>query len=98
MGDKNKKESVMRVLKNLAIAIVAVGTVAVGATAADARPWHRHHHHHGGGWVGPAIIGGLALGAVAATAPGYSYYGGACERQVVGYRPSGRPIVRTVCY
>jgi hypothetical protein len=40
----------------------------------------------------------LALGAVAATAPGYSYYGGACERQVVGYRPSGRPIVRTVCY
>jgi hypothetical protein len=41
------------------------------ATTADARPWHRHHHHHhhrGGGWVGPAIIGGLALGALA-TAP-----------------------------
>jgi len=56
--------------------------------------WHR-----GGGWVGPAIVGGLALGALAA-APrygyGYGYYD--CPRQVVGYTAWGRPIVRRVCY
>jgi hypothetical protein len=89
----------MRALNKLAMAIAAVGTIAVSASVANARPWHRHHHHHHrGGWVGPAIVGGLALGAMAATAPrAYGYYGG-CERHVVGYRPSGRPIVRTVCY
>jgi len=90
----------MRSLNKLTILAAVVGTVGMVATTADARPWHRHHHHHhhrGGGWVGPAIIGGLALGALA-TAPRYYGAYGACERQVVGYTPSGRPVVRTVCY
>lgn len=85
--------------KKFAIVTAAVGTLGMAATAADARPWHRYHHS-GGGWVGPAIVGGLALGALA-TGPRYGYGAyayGDCERQVVGYRPSGRPIVRTVCY
>ena len=43
---------------------------AVSATATPAAAWHRHHG--GWGWGGPAIaggvIGGLALGAMAASA------------------------------
>jgi len=92
----------MRILKKAAIATLAISTIAVGSlsatSSADARGWHR-----GGGWVGPAIVGGLALGALAA-APAYGYgygydygyYG--CPRRVVGYTPWGRPIVRRVCY
>ena len=83
--------------RKLGIAALAITTV-IGAIAAapdaDARYWHR-----GGGWVGPAVVGGLALGALAA-APyaygGYGYYG--CPRRVIGYTEWGRPIVRRVCY
>ena len=62
---------------------------------------------HGGGWVGPAIVGGLALGALAAAprygygyGPSYAYGPGyyGCPRRVVGYTEWGRPIVRRVCY
>jgi len=89
-------------LKKLGMATLAVATLAGGMLAstssAEAR-WYRH-----GGWVGPAVVGGLALGALAATAPrpyyGYGYYGGGydCPREVVGYTAWGRPIVRRVCY
>jgi hypothetical protein len=87
----------MRPLKKLALAVLAVSTVAVTTlattSAADARRWHR-----GGGWVGPAIVGGLALGALSAPRYGYGYGYYGCERQVVGYNAYGRPIVRRVCY
>ena len=95
------------VLKKVGIAALA-GVSIVGATLAASEPaearWRGHHHHrHGGwGWGGPALLGGLALGTALAARPAYGFYGGGChlERQVVGYRPSGRPVVRTVrvCY
>lgn len=81
--------------KTLGIAAVAVATL-IGAVAtapdADARRWG----HRGGGWIGPAVVGGLALGAIA-TAP-YAYGAYNCPRQIVGYNQWGRPIVRRVCY
>jgi hypothetical protein len=90
----------MRLLKNLGMTALVISTVVAGSlsttSSAEAHRWHR-----GGGWVGPAIVGGLAFGALAA-APrygygyGYGYYG--CPRQVVGYTAWGRPIVRRVCY
>ena len=89
-------------LKKLGMATLTVATLAGGmaasTTSAEARWGHR------GGWVGPAVVGGLALGAfAAATAPRYGYgygYGGyyGCPREVVGYTAWGRPIVRRVCY
>jgi hypothetical protein len=92
-------------LKKIGMAALAATTLAgatlAGTSSAEARWSHR------GGWVGPAVVGGLALGAfAAATAPRYGYgpygyYGGdyyGCPRQVVGYNPWGRPIVRRVCY
>ena len=93
--------------KKLGIAALA-GITVVGASLASADPaearWrgHRHHHHGGGwGWGGPALVGGLALGTALGAGSAYAY-GGGCPlvRQVVGYRPSGRPIVRWVrsCY
>ena len=91
--------------RKLGIAALAITTV-VGAIAAapdaDARYWRR-----GGGWVGPAVVGGLALGALAASPYAYGGYGAygaygggyyGCPRRVVGYTEWGRPIVRRVCY
>ena len=92
-------------LKKSGMAVLAAATVAVGSLAAPSTAEARH-----GGWVGPAIVGGLALGAFAAATaprygyaygPGYGYYGGGyygCPRRVVGYTDYGRPIVRRVCY
>jgi hypothetical protein len=56
---------------------------------------HHHHHHHHGGWIGPGIVGGLALGAIA-TQQSYAY-GPRCwtERQIVVDR-RGREFVRPV--
>jgi hypothetical protein len=100
-------------LKKLGIASVA-GLSLIGATlatsgAADARPFH--HGWRGGGWGGPAFVGGLALGALAASGPYYGYgygydpgyyayddgyYGGDCVlRQRVVHGPYG-PVVRHV--
>jgi hypothetical protein len=88
--------------KKLVIAAVA-GASLLGAALASADPaearW-RGHHRGGWGWGGPALVGGLALGT-AIGAGSYAYAGGCpLVRQVVGYRPSGRPIVRWVrsCY
>ena len=108
----------MRALvKKVGIAALA-GVSVIGATLASADPaearWRGHHHHHRGGWGwgGPALIGGLALGAaLAAPRYGYGYgypayaavsYGGDCfvRRRVVGYTAYGNPIIRArrVCY
>lgn len=92
-------------LRTSALAGLAAATIAAGSVAASSAAEARH-----GGWVGPAIVGGIALGALAAaTAPGYGYaygpgyygYGPAyygCPRRVVGYTYYGRPTVRRVCY
>lgn len=89
-------------------ALSLVGATLAASSTAEARYYGRGW---GGGWAGPAIVGGLALGALAASSPyyyggyggygGYGYYGGGCIRnRVVGYTPYGRPIVRpvSVCY
>jgi hypothetical protein len=87
-------------------AISLLGTTLAFSSTAEARYYHRGW---GGGWAGPAIAGGLALGALAASRPyygGYGAYGGYYDdgcylrRRVVGYTRSGRPIVRAVraCY
>ena len=58
-------------MATLAAATIAGSTVAMTGTAdAQRRHYHGHHHHGGGGgaWVAPAIVGGLALGALAASA------------------------------
>ncbi len=61
------------------------------ATSSDAEA--RWRGGRGGwGWAGPAIVGGLALGAIAASRPyayGYGYpaygYDGCIRNRVVGY-------------
>src|SRR5882757_8295647 len=103
----------MRLLfKKVGIAALAalslVGATLAASSTAEARYYGRGW---GGGWAGPAIVGGLALGALAASRPyyyggyggygGYGYYGDGCIRnRVVGYTSYGRPIVRpvNVCY
>ncbi|HWL31712.1 MAG TPA: hypothetical protein VNQ50_06220 [Xanthobacteraceae bacterium] len=95
-----------------ALAALTIGgaTIATSSTA-EAR-WRGGGWGYRGGWVGPAVVGGLALGALAASRPVYGYgygypaygyygggyYGGGCtlRRRVVGYNPWGRPIVRAV--
>src|SRR5688500_9018164 len=88
-------------------AVTIAGSLAASSISADAAPrghgfgrhhghggHHGYHHrHHGRAWVGPAIIGGLALGALAA-AP---YYGPRCwvEPQRVLNR-WGHVVVRNV--
>ena len=102
--------SVFRKLGMAALAGMSIiGATLVSADPAEAR-W-RGHYGGGWGWGGPALIGGLALGAALAAPrygygygyPAYSgYYGGDCfvRRQVVGYTAYGNPIVRArqVCY
>src|SRR5258707_1226240 len=96
-------------LKNIGVAALAAlsivtATVATSSSANAQRfhgGWHGGHHR---GWgFGPAVVGGLALGALAAPyawAPGYYYDECAPQRRVVGYTPWGRSIVRfvRVCY
>ncbi|HMN73325.1 MAG TPA: hypothetical protein PKA55_15805 [Rhodoblastus sp.] len=64
-------------------ALTLAGAVSATATPAAAWGWH---HHHGWGWGGPAIaggvIGGLALGAMAASAAP-AYYDTCVTRQAV---------------
>ena len=61
---------------------VTVFATAQPAAAEQGRAWHGggwHGHRHGGaGWWGPAVVGGLAAGALLA-APYYSQdYRGSC--------------------
>ena len=87
-------------LKKSVMAALAACTIAASALAACSPAEARR------GWIGPAIVGGIALGALAAaSAPHYGYAHGYhgpgyydCERRVVGYTAYGRPIVRRVCY
>jgi hypothetical protein len=54
------------------IALAATAAIAIGAVAAPTQAEARHR-----GWVGPAIIGGLAAGAIIGSAAAASpyYYG-----------------------
>jgi len=99
------------IFKKAGIAVLA-GVSIIGATLASSGPAEeRWRGHHGGwGWGGPALIGGLALGAALAAprygygygAPAYGFYDGGCQlrRRIVGYTDYGRPILRSVrvCY
>jgi hypothetical protein len=98
-------------IKKAGIAGLAALSVfgATLATSSDAEArWRGRHWGYRGGWVGPAIVGGLALGAIAASrpyyyggyGPGYYGYDGCIRNRVVGYTYYGRPIVRpvNVCY
>jgi hypothetical protein len=97
-------------------ALSLAGATLATSDTAQARPWGGHHfrgggwHRGGAGWVAPALIGGLALGALAAsTTYGYGYgyptyvvdddYGGCYLKRRVRYTPFG-PVVRRVrvCY
>ena len=85
----------------LAAATLA-GSLAISTAPADAgwrgHRWHGHHHRHRGAWIAPAIVGGLALGALAAPyaygAPVYR------ERCWVEHRHRinrfGEPVVRRI--
>jgi hypothetical protein len=61
-------------LKKICITVVATlslaGAILATSTDAQARYYHRGY---GGGWIGPAIVGGLMLGALAASRPYYGY-------------------------
>ena len=48
-------------------ALSLVGATLAASSSAEARYYHRGWR--GGGWAGPAIVGGLALGALAASRP-----------------------------
>lgn len=84
------------------IAAIALTAATIGTSVpANAQRFHGgfggfhggwHGGWRGGGW-GPAIAGGLALGAVAAGPWGW---GCGPVRRVVGFDPWGRPIVRWV--
>jgi hypothetical protein len=97
-------EELMRIsIKKFGIAALAAvslaGATLATSTDADAR-WRGHGGHRGGGWVGPAIVGGLALGALTASrpyyGPAYGAYDGCIRNRVVGHTAYGRPIVRPV--
>ncbi len=76
------------------ILTASLGALVIGATviasATPAAAWgHRYGGGWGGGWRGPALFGGLALGALAAGAAYNSpYYYGGCyiERRPVTNR------------
>ena len=92
-------------MKKAAIASLASLTLAGGILATSTAAEARYYGHRVGGWVGPAVVGGLALGALAASRPYYGYgaYGyddGCLRRRIVGHTVYGRPIFRTVnvCY
>jgi hypothetical protein len=105
--------STMRKLGIVAVAALSLaGATLATLGPAEARPWgdHRGHHWHGGGWglAAPAVIGGLALGALAAAPYAYGRpryvayeddYVECYVKRRVRYTPHG-PVVRhvRVCY
>jgi hypothetical protein len=92
-------------IKKVGIAGLAAVSVAGATLATSSDAEARWRGGRGWGWAGPAIVGGLALGALAASRPyAYGYpaydYDGCIRNRVVGYNAWGRPIVRpvNVCY
>ena len=78
---------------SLAAAVVAVPQPAVAAAwhGGGRGGWHGGGWYGGGGWWGPAIIGGLAAGALAAPYYyGYGYGYGGCYRYTPVYDAYGR--------
>ncbi len=55
-----------------ALAALTLGTAAI-ATASSASAGYYHRHRHYGGYAAAGIIGGLALGALAASAARPAY-------------------------
>lgn len=82
----------------LMMALAATMTLTMTTTSADAHHWH-HHHGCCGGWVGPAFIGGLAIGALASRPYYRSYAYGNCWRERRVFWRHGHRHVRlvTVC-
>ena len=54
-------------------ALTLGATIASTATPAAAWGWRHHHGGFGGGALAAGLIGGLAVGAIAAEASGYGY-------------------------
>lgn len=64
------------VLKRMGVVAVAVLSLTSATLATSTTAQARHYHHgYGGGWIGPAIVGGVILGALAASRPYYGYPG-----------------------
>ena len=75
------------IASSLAVVTVA-GALATTSGAAQAKPIFFPHHHHGFvGWGAAGLIGGLALGAVAANAYAGGYDCGRVRQRV--YTPDG---------
>ena len=81
-------------MKKLLTTLAAVGTIAVASVAAPTSAsaqwrggWRGHHGGWGGGAVAAGVLGGLALGAVAANS--YPYYGGYGYGPAYAYGPGG---------
>ena len=85
-------------------AVTLAGATITTSVPANAQRFGGFHHGWGGGWHGgwhrgwgrgwgwgPAIAGGIAFGALAA-----SPWGCGPVRRVVGFDPWGQPIVRWV--
>ncbi len=102
----------IRKFLTVGVAALTLGATALSATPASAQ-W-RHHggwggggwHRGGGGWGAPAaagIVGGLALGAIAAGAASGGYGGGyGCVANQPVYDDWGNFVgyqrVRVACY
>jgi hypothetical protein len=78
-GSTSRSSMMRNALRTSGVAVLAAATIAVGSLAASSPAEARR-----GGWVGPAIVGGIALGALAAASaprygyaygPGYGYHG-----------------------
>lgn len=81
----------MRALKTALVAAVAIVSLAVGASSAQANPWPHPHFGHGHFW-GPAAV----LGIVGAAA-----YAGSCLRSQPMYDAYGNYLgdrTVNVCY
>ena len=74
------------IASSLAVVTVA-GALATTSGAAQAKPIFFPHHRGFGGWGAAGLIGGLALGAVAANAYAGGYDCGRVRQRV--YTPDG---------
>jgi hypothetical protein len=77
-GSTSRSSMMRNALRTSGVAVLAAATIVVGSLAASSPAEARR------GWVGPAIVGGIALGALAAASaprygyaygPGYGYHG-----------------------